>query len=58
MSQRLSVIGEGATVVLASGPASVKVIASMIPARRAFEMLQPAARRAEASDAAAAAVSW
>jgi hypothetical protein len=58
VSQRLSVIGDGATLVLASGPASVKVIASIVTASRAFERLHPAPLRAAASAAAADVVSW
>ncbi len=49
MSHRLSVIGDGADVELASGPASVNVIASSVPASTASEMAHPDDRRAAAS---------
>jgi hypothetical protein len=46
-------MGDGATVALSSGPASVKVIDNMIAASLAFERPHPAARD-DAADSAAA----
>lgn len=56
-SQRLSVIGDGATVALSRGPASVKVIDNMIAASFASDSPQPAVRHDAALVAAAATVS-
>src|SRR5918994_5580172 len=56
-SHRLSVIGDGATVGLSRGPASVKVIDSMMAASFASDSPQPPVRHDAALPAAADTVS-